>query len=131
MSWLPDDWSALFVLEIPLLELFVRGSALYFVLLVLMRFMPRRTGGELATMDLAFLLLLAEAASNAFGEYTSVAEGLILVVALMAGITSSTPPATTSVASKSWCPRARLKSCATANCSGATCGANSSPKRNS
>lgn len=83
MSWLPDDWSALFVLEIPLLELFVRGSALYFVLLVLMRFMPRRTGGELATMDLAFLLLIAEAASNAFGEYTSVAEGLILVVVLM------------------------------------------------
>ena len=83
MTWLPDDWSALFMVEIPLLELFVRGSALYFAILFLMRFMPRRTGGELATMDLAFLLLIAEAASNAFGEYTSVAEGLILVMVLM------------------------------------------------
>ena len=45
--------------------------------------MPRRTGGELATMDLAFLLLIAEAASNAFGEYTSIADGLILVMVLM------------------------------------------------
>lgn len=84
MTWLPDDWSDLFVIEIPLLELFVRGSALYFAILFLMRLMPRRTGGELATMDLIFLLLIAEAASNAFGEYTSVAEGLVLVVILMA-----------------------------------------------
>lgn len=83
MTWLPIDWSDLFVIEIPLLELFVRGSALYFAILFLMRFMPRRTGGELATMDLAFLLLIAEAASNAFGEYTSIAEGLILVMVLI------------------------------------------------
>lgn len=83
MNWLPDDWSELFAVEIPLLELFVRGSVLYFAILFLMRLMPRRTGGELATMDLIFLLLIAEAASNAFGEYTSVLEGLILVAILM------------------------------------------------
>lgn len=83
MAWLPDDWSDLFVVEIPLLELFVRGSVLYFAILFLMRLMPRRTGSELATMDLIFLLLVAEAASNAFGEYSSVAEGLILVMVLM------------------------------------------------
>lgn len=83
MTWFPDDWSALFVVDIPLLELFVRGSVLYFAILFLMRLMPRRTGGELATMDLIFLLLIAEAASNGFGEYTSVGEGLILVVVLM------------------------------------------------
>ena len=83
MIWFPDDWSALFVIEVPLLELFVRGSVLYLSILFLMRFMPRRTGGELATMDLIFLLLIAEAASNAFGEYNSVVEGLILVMVLM------------------------------------------------
>lgn len=83
MTWLPNDWSAVFVIEILLLELFVRGSALYFAILFLMRFMPRRTGGELATMDLIFLLLIAEAASSAFGDYPSVAEGLILVIVLM------------------------------------------------
>jgi len=83
MNWLPDAWSDLFVVETPVLELVVRGTILYFSILVLMRFMPRRTGGELATMDLIFLLLIAEAASNAFGEYTSVSEGLVLVLVLM------------------------------------------------
>lgn len=83
MTWLPDSWSELFALETPILELIVRGSALYFAILFLMRFMPRRTGGELATMDLIFLLLIAEAASNAFGEYGSVSEGLVLVLVLM------------------------------------------------
>ncbi|XYJ08877.1 DUF421 domain-containing protein [Telluria sp. B2] len=83
MNWLPDAWSDLFVVETPVLELVVRGTILYFTILVLMRFMPRRTGGELATMDLIFLLLIAEAASNAFGEYTSIFEGLVLVLVLM------------------------------------------------
>lgn len=83
MNWLPDAWSELFVFETPVLELVVRGTILYFVILILMRFMPRRTGGELATMDLIFLLLIAEAASNAFGEYRSVSEGLVLVLVLM------------------------------------------------
>lgn len=83
MNWLPDAWSDLFAVETPVLELVVRGTILYFTILVLMRFMPRRTGGELATMDLIFLLLIAEAASNAFGEYTSVSEGLVLVLVLM------------------------------------------------
>lgn len=83
MNWLPDAWSDLFAVETPVLEVVVRGTILYFTILVLMRFMPRRTGGELATMDLIFLLLIAEAASNAFGEYTSVSEGLVLVVVLM------------------------------------------------
>jgi uncharacterized membrane protein YcaP (DUF421 family) len=40
-----------------------------------MRFMPRRTGGELATMDLVFLLLIAEAAAHALGDYMTVADG--------------------------------------------------------
>jgi len=83
MNWLPDAWSDLFVVETPVPELVVRGTILYFTIVVLMRFMPRRTGGELATMDLIFLLLIAEAASNAFGEYTSISEGLVLVLVLM------------------------------------------------
>lgn len=83
MNWLPDAWSDLFAVEIPLFELIVRGTVVYFAILFLMRFMPRRTGGELATIDLIFLLLIAEAASNAFGDYGSVSEGLVLVLVLV------------------------------------------------
>lgn len=79
----PADWAEMFAIDTPLLELALRGSALYLTILVLMRLMPRRTGGELATMDLIFLLLIAESASNAFGDYRSVTEGLFLVGVLM------------------------------------------------
>jgi uncharacterized membrane protein YcaP (DUF421 family) len=84
MAWLPDQWSHIFLLSTPLLELAARGAALYFTILVLLRLMPRRTGGELATMDLAFLLLVAGAASNALGKNPSVGEGIVLVLVLMA-----------------------------------------------
>jgi len=83
MTFLPDNLSDVFAVETPLLELVVRGSVLYLTILILMRLMPRRTGGELATMDLIFVILVADAASNGFGEYTSVTEGLVVVIVLM------------------------------------------------
>ena len=83
MDLFPTDWSPIFAPETPLLELIGRGTALFFGLLVLVRLMPRRTGGELATMDLIFVLLIAEAAAHAFGDYTSVADGLIVITTLM------------------------------------------------
>ena len=79
----PDDWSRLFVLETPVLELVARGAILYFVILILMRLMPRRSGGELAVMDLIFALLIANAAAHALGAYTSVTDGIIMIAVIM------------------------------------------------
>ena len=45
--------------------------------------MPRRTGGELTTTDLIVILLVAEAATHAFGIYSSVGDGLILIATLL------------------------------------------------
>lgn len=84
MELLPASWIEVFSLETPLLELVVRGSALYLGIVILMRFMPRRTGGELETMDLIFIVLIAEAAAHAVGDYTSVADGFVLILVLMA-----------------------------------------------
>ncbi|MBA2919267.1 DUF421 domain-containing protein [Sphingomonas sp. MAH-20] len=84
MALLPVDWHETFGLETPLLELLVRGTALYFGVLALVRIMPRRTGGELATMDLIFVLLIAEAAAHALGDYSSVADALVMIITLMA-----------------------------------------------
>jgi uncharacterized membrane protein YcaP (DUF421 family) len=83
MKLIPDDWASVFRPETAPVELIARGSALYFGILVLMRFMPRRTGGELATMDLVFVVLIANAASHALGDYTSVADGILLITTLM------------------------------------------------
>lgn len=81
---LPSDWTAIFTLQTPLLELMVRGTALYVGVLVLFRLMPRRAGGELGRMDLVFVLLIADAAANGLGDYTSVADGLVMIATLMA-----------------------------------------------
>jgi uncharacterized membrane protein YcaP (DUF421 family) len=83
MKLFPASWIEVFSLETPLLELVVRGSILYLAILILMRLMPRRTGGELATMDLIFIVLIAEAAASGVGEYSSVADGLVLILVFM------------------------------------------------
>lgn len=83
MKLLPDQWAGVFGLDTAVLEVVARGSALYFGILVLMRLMPRRTGGELATMDLIFVVLVAEAAAHSMGDYGSVADGFVLIATLM------------------------------------------------
>src|SRR5690606_15236641 len=57
---------------------------LYLGILAFMRLLPRRTGGEVARMDLIFMLLIAEAATHSMGSYSSVADGLIVIIAFMA-----------------------------------------------
>lgn len=83
MELLADGWLHIFAVETPALELIARGTALYFGILLFMRFMPRRTGGELAMMDLVLLLLIANAAANTMGGYTSVTAGAIMIATLM------------------------------------------------
>lgn len=82
--WLSSDsWSKVFFLQTPLLELFLRGTCLYFGILILVRLMPRRSAGDLATMDLIFALLITNAAAHALGDYTSLADSFILIVTMM------------------------------------------------
>lgn len=83
MQLTPDIWSPVFALETPLFELIVRGTVLYLVILLFMRFMPRRTGGELAMMDLVFVLLITNAAANALGDYSAITDGVVLVATIM------------------------------------------------
>jgi uncharacterized membrane protein YcaP (DUF421 family) len=83
MQFLPDHWIEIFALQTPLLELIVRGTVLYLAILVFLRIMPRRTGGELATMDLVLLLLIAEAATHALGDFTAVADSIVSIATIM------------------------------------------------
>jgi uncharacterized membrane protein YcaP (DUF421 family) len=84
VDFFPNDWLRVLAPDTPPMELLVRGTVLYFGLLILVRLMPRRTGGELAMMDLIFVLLIAEAAAHALGDYTTVADGTVMIVVLMA-----------------------------------------------
>lgn len=77
------DWDALFGIRTPLLELVVRGTVMYWMLFLLFRFVLRRDAGAVGIADLLFVVVIADAAQNAFaGEYTSITEGLALVATL-------------------------------------------------
>ena len=83
MEFMPESWGAIWAIETPILELLVRGAAMYLGILFLLRIFPRRDGGELATMDLVLILLMTEAATHALGDYTSLGDGLFLITTVL------------------------------------------------
>lgn len=78
------DWAKTFIPTSTFLETFLRGTLLYFTLVVLLRFALKRERGELGTTDLLVLVLLGDAAQNAMaGNYSSVTDGLVLILTLV------------------------------------------------
>lgn len=78
MAW--PDLVELFHLGVAPLELVVRGTAIYWFIFLLFRFVLRRDTGSIAIADILLLVLIADAAQNALaGGYTTITEGMILV----------------------------------------------------
>lgn len=74
------DWKSIFLLDTPLLEIFVRGSFTYIILFILLRVVLKRQTGSLGMTDLLLITLLADASQNAMaGEYKSLPGGIALV----------------------------------------------------
>ena len=77
------DLGSIFALTVHPVELFVRGTAMYWVLFLLLRFVLRRDIGSIGVADVLLLVLLADAAQNAMsGGYESVTDGCILVATI-------------------------------------------------
>ena len=78
------DWHTLLVPQTSLLELVIRGSAMYLLLLAALRVLVRRHIGSLSLMDLLLMVLIADAAQNAMAdEYRSITEGIVLCATLI------------------------------------------------
>ncbi|HEX6608996.1 MAG TPA: YetF domain-containing protein [Chloroflexia bacterium] len=74
------DWRRLFVPELPILEILIRGTVIYLGIFILLRLVLKRETGTLGITDLLVVVFLADAAQNAMaGDYHSITEGLILV----------------------------------------------------
>ena len=70
----------LFKVHVPVLELVLRGTLVYWLLFCLFRFVLRRDVGAVGIADLLLLVIIADAAQNAMaGSYQTVSEGAILV----------------------------------------------------
>jgi uncharacterized membrane protein YcaP (DUF421 family) len=77
-------WAELFALSLPLAEIVVRGSAMYWFLFLLLRFVLRRNAASVGVADILLLVLLADAAQNAMaGDYRSISDGMVLVSVLL------------------------------------------------
>lgn len=85
MDWLVGfDWKEIFIPHTSLLEIFVRGTIMYLALFTLLRITNRRGRGGIGTTDVLVIVLIADAAQNGMaGDYTSIPDGVLLVVVIV------------------------------------------------
>ena len=84
MDFFGIDWHELFVPQMPLAGIFLRGTMTYIMLFVILRFLLKRQSGVIGIADLLVVVLIADAAQNAMaGEYKSITEGALLVLTIV------------------------------------------------
>src|SRR5688500_18225104 len=66
------------------LAMILLGPVMYLALVLIMRFSLRRRRGSLSLADLLVLVVIADAAQNAFSNnYGSITEGIVLVLTIV------------------------------------------------
>jgi uncharacterized membrane protein YcaP (DUF421 family) len=74
----------LFEIHMPVAELLVRGSAIFWFLFLIFRFIMRRDIGGVGVADVLLLVIIADAAQNAMaGEYRTISEGFVLIATII------------------------------------------------
>lgn len=75
----------LFAIHVPVPELMLRGTLVYWLLFLIFRFVLRRDVGAVGIADILLLVIVADAAQNAMsGGYDTIAEGAILISTIVA-----------------------------------------------
>jgi Predicted membrane protein len=78
------EWSELFALRTPPLEILARGTVTYLALFAMLRFLLKRESGTTGVTDLLVIVLIADAAQNAMaGQYTTITDGVLLVAVII------------------------------------------------
>lgn len=78
------NWAELFTFSMPVAEIIVRGTAIYWFLFLIFRFLIRRDVGAVGVADILILVIVADASQNAMsGEYTSIVDGFVLIFTLI------------------------------------------------
>lgn len=78
------DWGGLFGFSVPPAEIIIRGSAMYWFLFALFRFVVRRELGGIGVGDILIMVIVADASQNAMaGKYNSITDGFLLVGTLI------------------------------------------------
>lgn len=78
------DLQQVFLPQTSIVELVLRGSLVYFVVVAILRFMPSRQVGGVGIADLLVVVLVATAAQDAMATHdSSITGGLILVTTII------------------------------------------------
>lgn len=73
-----------FALDTPPLEILIRGTVIYLALYALLRVVLKRETGITSMTDLLAVVLIADAAQNGMaGNYTSITDGVLLVIVII------------------------------------------------
>lgn len=79
-----SDLADIFGTTLPWLVLFVRGSVMYWFLVLVFRLILRRDVGSMGITDFLFVVLLGDAAQNGMiGEATSATDAIVLISTLV------------------------------------------------
>jgi uncharacterized membrane protein YcaP (DUF421 family) len=82
--WLEVDWTGIIWPTHSPLEILVRGTLIYFILFVILRFFLKRQAGGIGISDFLVIVLIADAAQNGMSaDYRSITEGALLVLTIV------------------------------------------------
>ena len=83
-KFLKVDWGELFIPYHSVAEMLVRGTIMYLALFLILRFLMKRQAGSIGIADILVIVIIADAAQNAFAkEYRSITEGIVLVLTIV------------------------------------------------
>jgi len=78
------DWSSMFIPELEPLEIVLRGTIMYLFLVIAMRFLLKREGGDINIADLVVVVAIVDGAQPAFsGDAQSITESIIFVLTII------------------------------------------------
>ena len=78
------DWQGMLVPTTSVAEIVIRGTMIYFAILLLLRIVFKRASSGLAATDVLVIVLIADAAQNGMSaDYKSVTEGVVLVATII------------------------------------------------
>jgi uncharacterized membrane protein YcaP (DUF421 family) len=84
MDWFTVELGEILKLSVSPLELFIRGTVMFWFLFFIFRFILRRDVGSMGVSDFLFVVILGDAAQNAMiGEATSASDGMVLIATLV------------------------------------------------
>ena len=79
-----DTLSSVFKMTMPIVELFIRGSVMFWFLVLVFRVVLRRDVGSMGMTDFLFVVLLGDAAQNGMiGDASSATDAVVLISTLV------------------------------------------------